>query len=63
MSAHEVIRCDGGCGLEVYWRVAYGGTTWKANRYALRAEGWHVVKTTGKVPRDICPACWKAGKR
>ncbi|MEV7466185.1 hypothetical protein AB0O20_06670 [Streptomyces kronopolitis] len=55
-TSYPVIRRNGGCGVETHRPFAATAT---ALRRPLRAEGWY-RRSSG---RDICPDCWKAGRR
>lgn len=64
--AHLVIRCDadddaeadGRCGAEGSWPARVGSHT--ELRRLLRTErGWR----RPRPGRDICPDCWKEGRR
>lgn len=49
---------DGECNTEAHWPLRVDTHT--ELRQLLRAErGWH----TRPRGRDICPDCWKAGRR
>lgn len=59
MSASQMVTIN--CDAPNCWRTA-DTAEWTATisrRYA-REAGWHVSLFGG---RDICPECWKAGKR
>lgn len=67
MSARVGIKCDG-CARELTADGLYlsaGGL-----RTVLKAHGWHKVRGTYQsvggergYSRDLCPNCWKEGKR
>lgn len=58
MSARPYIRCDGdGCMVED--QPAGSPVTFTEARRRLHKFGWHFTQTR----RDICPRCWKAGRR
>lgn len=62
MSAHTAIHCDI-CGEGVQWRTMSGQASHGTDRRILAEEGWHTVRKTGELVRDICPTCWERGYR
>lgn len=62
MSGYTQIVCDG-CGSGYRWATGLGQPSHGSDRSVLKREGWHTVRKTGQPTRDICPECWKAGKR
>ncbi|MFE6979419.1 hypothetical protein [Streptomyces sp. NPDC057682] len=64
--AYLVIRCDadkatetdGRCGSEASWPVRVENHT-ELRRLIRDQRGWH----RPRPGRDICPDCWKEGRR
>jgi hypothetical protein len=61
MTAIVGIECNGGCKTTIT-QYTYGQVSTTPVREHAKKNGWHKLYVDGEA-HDICPDCWKEGKR